>query len=56
MEARAGVSSQIVFIVQGLVILFVAGSAFLLDRQRAVRVDARGAKKATPSTGLAEAH
>ncbi|TME55305.1 MAG: ABC transporter permease [Chloroflexi bacterium] len=32
MEARAGVSSQLVFITQGLVILLVAGSAFLFER------------------------
>ena len=32
MEARAGVSSQLVFITQGLVILLVAGSAFLFEQ------------------------
>ena len=39
-EARAGISSALVLITQGLVIVFVAGSQFLLERQRAVRVDA----------------
>ena len=38
-EARVGISSALVLITQGLVILFVAGSQFLLERQRAVRVD-----------------
>jgi len=45
-EARAGISSALVLITQGLVIVFVAGSQFLLDRQRAVRVDAT-----TPGSG-----
>ena len=45
-EARAGISSALVLITQGLVIVFVAGSQFLLDRQRGVRVDA-----AAPGSG-----
>lgn len=39
MEARVGVPSAIVLITQGLVIVFVAGAAFLVDRLRAERVD-----------------
>jgi simple sugar transport system permease protein len=43
MEARVGISSALVLITQGLVILFVAGSQFLFERRRAARVDARAA-------------
>jgi simple sugar transport system permease protein len=39
MEARVGVPSAIVLITQGLVIVFVAGAAFLVDRLRSERVD-----------------
>ena len=47
-EARAGISSALVLITQGLVIVFVAGSQFLLDRQRAVRVDATAPGSGAP--------
>lgn len=40
MEARVGVSSQVVLVAQGLVIVLVAATAFLVDRRRLVRVDA----------------
>ncbi|MCC6338693.1 MAG: ABC transporter permease [Acidimicrobiia bacterium] len=40
MEARVGVPSSVVMITQGLVILLVAGSGFLLDQRGRVRVDA----------------
>lgn len=39
MEAQVGVPSSVVLITQGLVVLLVAGSAFLLERRRSVRVD-----------------
>lgn len=39
-EARVGVPSSVVLITQALVIVFVAGAAFILDRRKAVRVDA----------------
>ncbi|MCZ7537494.1 MAG: hypothetical protein M5T61_17375 [Acidimicrobiia bacterium] len=43
MEARVGVPSSVVMITQGLVILLVAGSGFLLDQRGRVRVDAEEA-------------
>ncbi|MEZ5171195.1 MAG: ABC transporter permease [Acidimicrobiia bacterium] len=39
MEARVGVPSAVVLITQGLVIIFVAGATFLLDRLKSERVD-----------------
>ena len=48
MEARVGISSALVLITQGLVILFVAGSQFLFERRRAVRVDSRGGRAGRP--------
>ncbi len=39
MEARVGVSSSIVLIAQGLVILLIAGASFLLERRQTARVD-----------------
>jgi ABC-type uncharacterized transport system permease subunit len=41
MEARVGISSALVLITQGLVILLVAGSGILFERLTATRVDAR---------------
>ena len=40
MEARVGVSSSVVLITQGIVILLVAASGLLYERRGAVRVDA----------------
>ena len=48
MEARVGISSAVVLITQGLVILLVAGSGYLFERLSAVRVDA-GKEKRTPA-------
>jgi simple sugar transport system permease protein len=45
MEARVGISSALVLITQGLVILFVAGAQFLFERRRAVRVDAKPGRR-----------
>jgi ABC-type uncharacterized transport system permease subunit len=42
MEARVGISSALVLITQSIVILLVAAGAYLLDRRKAVRVDAGG--------------
>ncbi len=39
MEARVGVPNGLVLITQGLVLVFVAGSTFLLQRQQSRRVD-----------------
>lgn len=63
MEARVGVPSSVVMITQGLVILLVAGSGFLLERRRAVRVDAdtsddagdASTKEPVPASGPAPA-
>ena len=40
METRVGVASELVHMTQGLVILFVAGTAYLYNRRRRTRVDA----------------
>lgn len=40
METRVGVPSELVYVTQGLVILFVAGTAYLYNRARRTRVDA----------------
>ena len=55
MEARVGISSALVLITQGLVILLVAGTGFLFERLSAARVDtAEEAKaRAAPATTLA---
>lgn len=51
MEARVGVSSALVLITQGVVILLVAGASFLLERRKAVRVDT-GRRRGHPQTGV----
>jgi ABC-type uncharacterized transport system permease subunit len=48
MEARVGISSALVLITQGLVILLVAGSGILFERMRAARVDTRMRGKRPP--------
>jgi simple sugar transport system permease protein len=55
MEARVGISSAVVLITQGLVILLVAGAGYVFERLASVRVDADDeAKKAlAPSRTLA---
>jgi simple sugar transport system permease protein len=55
MEARVGISSALVLITQGLVILLVAGSGWLFRRMWSVRVDAtdRGGAKAVPAATMA---
>jgi ABC-type uncharacterized transport system permease subunit len=40
MEARVGISSAVVGITQGLVILLVAAASFLFERLASVRIDA----------------
>lgn len=40
METRVGVPSELVYVTQGLVILFVAGTAYLYNRAGRTRVDA----------------
>jgi simple sugar transport system permease protein len=40
LEARLDIASELVLLMQGLVVLAVAGSAFLVERRRAARVDA----------------
>lgn len=53
MEARVGVPSGLVQVTQGLVIILVAGTTFLLARRQSKRVDAnrsRRGRKATPVT------
>ncbi len=42
METRVGVASELVYVTQGLVILFVAGAAYLYNRTRRTRVDTSG--------------
>ncbi|MCY4371648.1 MAG: ABC transporter permease [bacterium] len=42
METRVGVASELVYVTQGLVILFVAGTAYLYNRTKRTRVDAPG--------------
>jgi simple sugar transport system permease protein len=49
MEARVGISSAVVGITQGLVILLVASASFLFERLASVRVDAGEETKARPS-------
>jgi general nucleoside transport system permease protein len=49
MEARVGISSAVVGITQGLVILLVASASFLFERLSSVRVDAAEEPKAQPS-------
>ena len=51
METRVGVPSELVYVTQGLVILFVAGTAYLYNRARRTRVDA--AESATKPPGTA---
>jgi general nucleoside transport system permease protein len=48
MEARVGISSAVVLITQGLVILLVAGAGFLFDRLASVRVDADEEERKRP--------
>ena len=52
METRVGVASELVYVTQGLVILFVAGTAYLYNRTRRTRVDAPGSatSPSPPST------
>jgi ABC-type uncharacterized transport system permease subunit len=45
LEARLGVASELVLITQGIVVLLVAGAAFLVERRRSVRVDTSGAHR-----------
>jgi general nucleoside transport system permease protein len=40
LEARLDIASELVLLIQGLVVLALAGSAFLLDRRRSARIDA----------------
>jgi ABC-type uncharacterized transport system permease subunit len=49
MEARVGISSALVLITQGLVILLVAGSGILFERLNAARVDTRTRGKGPPA-------
>jgi simple sugar transport system permease protein len=49
MEARVGISSALVLITQALVILFVAGSQILFERQRSARIDTRESRSETPA-------
>ena len=51
METRVGVASELVYVTQGLVILFVAGTAYLYNRARRTRVDASQNSPIRPSTG-----
>ena len=46
MEARLGISSSLVFVTQGIVIVFVAGSALLSRRLRYRRADLAGPETA----------
>lgn len=46
LETRVGISSAVVLITQGIVIVLVAGAGFLFERMRAVRVDVRGPRSA----------
>jgi general nucleoside transport system permease protein len=55
MEARVGISSALVLITQGLVIVFVAGSQFLFEGRRAARVDAREVRVGASSRAAARA-
>jgi ABC-type uncharacterized transport system permease subunit len=45
LEARLGIASELVLITQGLVVLLVAGAAFLVERRRSVRVDTTGVQR-----------
>ena len=49
MEARVGISSAVVGITQGLVILLVASASFLFERLASVRMDAGEDAKGPPS-------
>ncbi len=57
METRVGVASELVYVTQGLVILFVAGAAYLYNRTRRARVDTRedAPGASSPTTEMAEA-
>lgn len=48
METRVGVASELVYVTQGLVILFVAGTAYLYKRTRRTRVDAADSNPLPP--------
>ncbi len=50
METRVGVPSELVYVTQGLVILFVAGTAYLYNRARRTRVDATERSTMPPGT------
>ena len=52
METRVGVASELVYVTQGLVILFVAGTAYLYNRARRTRVDASDQEPASATTGV----
>ena len=39
LEARLDIASELVLVTQGIVVLAVAGTAFLLERRRATRID-----------------
>lgn len=51
METRVGVASELVYVTQGLVILFVAGTAYLYSRARRTRVDASRTGRVSPAAG-----
>lgn len=48
METRVGIASELVYVTQGLVILFVAGTSYLYNRARRTRVDASDARPVAP--------
>src|SRR5262249_54860551 len=50
MEARLDVSSSLILVTQGIVIVLVAGSAFLTRRVRAYRVDAEAEARPAAAT------
>jgi general nucleoside transport system permease protein len=47
LEARLDIASELVLLTQGLVVLAVAGSAFLVERRRAARIDAPAPERAS---------
>jgi general nucleoside transport system permease protein len=49
MEARVGISSALVLITQGLVILLVAGAGYVFERLASVRVDAEEEARRMPA-------
>jgi simple sugar transport system permease protein len=53
LEARHGIASELVLITQGLVVLLVAGAAFLVDRRRSFRVDMPGTQPVRDPAGPA---